>query len=104
MDNTVSDAFEARARSLLSRYPAIRHEWRPVGSRLWGDRLDLVCNGGSPGEVWATLRGDSIAVGDGSDHSDFEAFGRSVSHSVVAQEAFDHFVSLLQSHSLMPTR
>ena len=98
MDDTASEAFEVRARSLLSQYPTIRHEWRPVVSRLWGNRLDLVCNAGSPDEVWATLRGDSIAVGDAADHSDFETFGRNVSRLVVAQEALDRFVALLRNH------
>ena len=90
--------FESLARDMLARNPAIKHEWRPIDSRWSGDRLDLVCNPKSANEVWATIRDGQIAVGDRDSHQDFEQFGRRLSESAVAKEAFKYLVTLLRAH------
>jgi hypothetical protein len=91
--------FEALVRELLARHPAIRHEWRPVKSRWWGDRLDLVCNPETPSEVFASMQHNGqIAVGDQSGHEDFENFGRGLSEREIAQEAFAYFRRLLSEN------
>jgi hypothetical protein len=90
--------FESLARDLLARNPAIKHEWRPIDSRWSGDRLDLVCNPQSANEVWATIRDGQIAVGDRDRHEDFEQFGRRLSESALADEAFKYLVNLLREH------
>jgi hypothetical protein len=48
--------------------------------------------------VWASVRGSAIAVGAATVHEDFERFGRDVSETVVAREAFTHLVTLLREH------
>jgi hypothetical protein len=95
---TAQMMFESRARDMLSRHPAIPHEWRRVKSRWTGDRLDLVCNPGAPNEVFATISEVRITVGDRDGHRDFEDFGRGLSESSLAQEAFEYLLALLRSH------
>ena len=90
--------FESSARDMLARNPAIKHEWRPMASRWSGDRLDLVCNPKTANEVWATIRDGQIAVGDRERHEDFEQFGRRLSESALAAEAFKYLVTLLRAH------
>jgi hypothetical protein len=100
MTNGGPSAFERLARDFLAQHPSIRHQWRPIRDRLWGDRLDLVLEPGSAAmpEVWASLREGQIAVGAGGSHDDFETFGRRISDEEVAQEAFVRFVALLRAH------
>ena len=98
MTDTAEKVFESLAREMLGRNPAIGHEWRAVKSRWWGDRLDLVCNPGTSYEVWATIREGKIAVGDRDDYDDFEDFGRGLSESALAHEAYECFVRLLREH------
>jgi hypothetical protein len=91
--------FESLAREWLARNPAIKHEWRPVKSRWWGNRLDLVCNPETENEVFATMHDNGqIAVGDPSGHEDFENFGRGLSERAIAEEAFAYFRKLLADH------
>ena len=90
--------FESLAREMLAQHPAIKHEWRPIKSRWRGDRLDLACNPDSVNEVWATIREAQIAVGDRDSHQDFEDFGRRLSESALAHEAFRYLVALLREH------
>jgi hypothetical protein len=90
--------FESLARDMLARNPAIKHEWRPIDSRSSGDRLDLVCNPKTANEVWATIRDGQIALGNRVSHEDFEQFGRRLSESALAEEAFNYLVTLLRAH------
>jgi hypothetical protein len=92
-------AFENLARSFLSEHPDVRHEWREVNDRFWGDRSDLICGTSTPSEVYASLLGYQIAIGlTNGDHQDFEDFGRGLADSELAQEAFECFVGLLKHH------
>lgn len=89
-------AFEELARHFLAEHPGIRHEWRDVPSTWLGARRDLVCAPGLPNEVFASLLGGQIAIGQTSgEHEDFEDFGRGLSEEAVAREAFDRFVAIL---------
>jgi len=94
---TAETIFESLARELLARNPSIKHEWRPIRSRWSGHRLDLMCNPETANEVWATIRKAQITIGDRDDHQDFEDFGRRLSESDLAHEAFSHFVALLRA-------
>ena len=87
--------FARLARDFLAQHPEIAASWREVPSRLHGPRTDLVCAAGTPAEVWATLRPDTIAVGTGEAHEDFEPFGESLTPEQLAERAFAHFVALL---------
>jgi len=100
MKSNLDRAFERLARAFLSEHPEVRHEWREVKSRFWGNRIDLVCGTGSPTEVFASLQGGGqIALGlTTGEHEDFEDFGRGLSDEQVAQAAFDRFVELLAEH------
>jgi hypothetical protein len=100
MTSQASSAFERLARDFLARHSSVRHEWRSIQDRLWGDRVDLVFPPASTTEpiVWASLSEVQIAVGAGSEHSDFEAFGRRMSDGEIAQEAFNHLITLLRKH------
>jgi hypothetical protein len=71
MTDTLGAVFEELARAMLARCPTIPHEWRPIPSRWFGDRLDLVCNPNTADEVWASIRPSTITVGTGDDHDDF---------------------------------
>ena len=84
------------AREFMTANSWVEHEWRDVPSSMTGTRTDLVCSENTPQEVWVTLRDDSIAVGAGSSHTDFEAFGRGISTNQLAREAFIEFVRLLR--------
>ena len=92
------DAFEAVAKAFFRDHPEITNEWRTVKSRWWGDRIQLVCAAGSSHEVYASLKGGQISVGDRDDHYDFEDFGRNIPDEEVALEAFNHLVELLSQH------
>jgi hypothetical protein len=94
--DTARECFRTMAREFMTAHPRIGHEWRDMPSSITGGRTDLICSENTPREVWATLRDDSIAVGAGSSHTDFEAFGRSISTDQLAGEAFAEFVRLLQ--------
>ena len=97
--SALNRTFESLARSFLTEHPDVRHEWREVKDRFWGDRTDLVCGSGTPNEVFASLLGYQIAVGlTNGDHQDFEDFGRGLADSEVAREAFEYFVGLLRHH------
>ena len=97
MKSALDRAFANLAIAFLARHPEVRHEWREVKSRLWGDRTDLVCSPGSPNEVYASLLDWQIAVGvTNGDHDDFEDFGRGLSEGAVAAEALERFVQLLR--------
>src|SRR5271155_526246 len=97
-------SFRELAQDLMAAYPAIAHEWRDVPSAVAGDRTDLVCAGKTPREVWVTLREDSIAVGAGDRHTDFESFGRKISVDQIAKEAFAEFVKLLRDNGHLGSR
>jgi hypothetical protein len=102
MVKKLEGAFENLARGFLSEHPEVRHEWRQVKSRWAGDRVDLVCGGGAPNEVFASLTDGQIAVGLTSGvHQDFEDFGRGRPDEDVAREAFDYFVKLLRDHGYL---
>jgi len=96
--NDRSSAFELLARQMLARNPAIQCEWRSVHDKVWGHRVDLVCNAGSPDEVWASIRDYTIAVGDANRHVDFESFGPDLGDALVAAKALSHFAALLREH------
>ena len=98
MNTSPDDAFESLAKAFLLNHPEISHEWRRVKSRLSGDRVDLVCAPGAANEVYATLLGGQIAVGDRADHTDFADFGHGLSDEEVAQEAFNDLIELLRRH------
>ena len=89
--------FESMARSFFASHPSIRHEWRPIQSALSGGRTDLICYTESGVEVFASLTAGQITVGRGGESTDFENFGRGMSESAVAREAFERFVQLLQA-------
>lgn len=104
MRSALDRAFANLATAFLARHPEVRHEWREVKSRLWGDRVDLVCNPGSPDEVYASLLDWQIAVGIAhGNHDDFEDFGRGLSEEAVATEAFERFVQLLRERGHLVT-
>ena len=95
-------AFEELALDFLSRHPGIQHEWRDVRSRFWGVRRDLICAPGQPNEVFASLLGSQIAVGvTAGEHDDFEDFGRGLSDTAIAREAFTRFVEILHETGLI---
>jgi hypothetical protein len=95
--SALNRAFESLATHFLSRHPEIPHEWRRVKDPVWGERTDLVCGIGTPNEVYASLLGYQIAVGATSgDHHDFEDYGRGLSDSDVAKQAFDRLTELLR--------
>ena len=98
MNTSPDDAFESLAKAFFLNHPEISHEWRRVKSRLSGDRVDLVCAPGAANEVYATLLGGQIAVGDRADHTDFADFGHGLSDEEVAQEAFNDLIELLRRH------
>jgi hypothetical protein len=95
---SVKRSFRELAQELMAANPAIAHEWCDVPSAVAGDRTDLICGGKTPREVWVSLRDDSIAVGAGSRHTDFESFGRKISVDQIAKEAFAEFVKLLRDN------
>src|SRR5205085_955820 len=97
----VDRAFETHARAFLADHAWVRHEWREIASHVWGNRTDLICDAGTPREIWATLRADSIAVGAGDDHQDFEDFGRGLSDEELAEAAFRYFCELLESNGYL---
>jgi|SRR5438034_4386828 len=97
MKSDLDRAFANLATAFFAKHPEVRHEWREVKSRLWGDRVDLVCGVGSQNEVYASLLDWQIAVGvTNGDHDDFEDFGRGLSEEALATEAFQRFVQLLR--------
>lgn len=99
MKSDLDRAFANLATLFLAQHPEVPHEWREVKSRIWGERVDLICGAGSPSEVYASLMDWQIAVGVATgDHDDFEDFGRGLSDEVVAAEAFGRFVELLTKH------
>ena len=101
MKTSPDDVFESLANAFLLQHPEIAHEWRKVKGRWWADGIDLVCAPGTPNEVFASLKGGQIVVGDRVDRDDFEDFGRSVSAEEVAQEAFNDFIELLRRHGYL---
>ena len=88
--------FEELARWYLTEHREVRADWRPIASRLWGDRLDLMCVRPDGHEVWATIRPGQIAVGIGPEHADFEDFGRGMSEEQLGEEAFAEFRDLIE--------
>jgi hypothetical protein len=98
MKSTPDGAFESLAKAFFLDHPEIAHEWRAVKGRVSGDRLDLVCAPGSSNEVYASLLGGQIAVGDRTDHNDFADFGHGLSDEAIAQDAFNDLVELLRSN------
>jgi hypothetical protein len=101
MKATARGEFERLAKEFLTVHPELRHEWRPIASKAFGDRLDLVFPGtGANAEVWATAYTDQIAVGAGSDgdHNDFQDFGRGETPSQLAREGFNRLKALLRQH------
>lgn len=85
------------ARGYFAQHSDVPHEWRLIPSRLWGDRIDLVCGVGEPTEVFATLRAHQIVVGHTHGrHDDFEDFGRGLTDVDLAREAFECFVETLE--------
>lgn len=87
--------------ALAERTPALRFEWRDKSNLVSGSRLDLVCAADTPAEVFASILGASIAVGDLSDHADVEDFGRDLSDDELADEAFRLLEQKLESHGLI---
>jgi len=98
MKSTPNDAFQALAKTFFLDHPEIGHEWRTVKSGLSGDRVDLVCAPGSSNEVYASLLGGQIAVGDRTDHTDFADYGHGLSDEEIARDAFSDLVKLLRRH------
>ena len=98
MKSTPDDAFQSLAKTFFLDHPEIAHEWRTVKSRLSGDRLDLVCAPGAANEVYASLLGGQIAVGDRADHTDFADFGHGLSDEDIARDAFNDLIELLRRH------
>jgi hypothetical protein len=95
-------AFESLARTFFSDHLNVPHEWRQVKDRFEGDRTDLICGTGTSNEIYASLLGYQIAVGGSTgDYQDFEDFGRGLTDSEVAQEAFECFVGLLRHHGYL---
>jgi hypothetical protein len=95
-------AFEELAVGFLSKHPGIQHEWRDVPSRFWSGRRDLICAPGQFNEVFASLLDRQIAVGaTAGEHEDFEDFGRGLSDTVIAREAFTRFVEILRETGLV---
>jgi hypothetical protein len=98
MKGTPDDAFQWLAKTFFLEHPKIAHEWRTVKSRLSRDRVDLICAPGAANEVYASLMGGQIAVGDRTDHTDFADFGRGLASEETAREAFNNLVELLRRH------
>lgn len=90
--------FQALASRFLAAHADVPHQWRTVSSKVWGDRVDLICGDGSKPEVWASLRSTQIAIGSGDGHTDFEDFGRNLSAEALGAEAFSAFRQLLEKH------
>ena len=95
--------FEELASEFLAAHPEISHDWRQIRG-AWGGRTDLVCEPGSPREVFASLTDYQITVGADSGSTDFEDFGRGLSQREIAQEALSHFVSLLRERGLLASK
>src|SRR5688500_7166504 len=90
-------AFEELALGFLSTHPGIQHEWRDVPGRFSSARRDLIFAPGQSNEVFASLLNSQIAVGRTSgEHEDFEDFGRGLSDTGVAREAFARLVEILR--------
>jgi hypothetical protein len=87
--------------ALAERISALRFEWRDKSSLMSGPRLDLVCAVGTPAEVFASIFESSVAVGDLSGHTDVEDFGRDLSDSELADEAFRLLEQKLEQHGLV---
>ncbi len=97
MLSILDQAFERLAADFLAAHPALSHEWRTVKRLGAPERLDLICAIGTSNEVFATLNGYQITVGiTNSTHEDFEDFGRRMTDAVVAGEAFQRFVQILE--------
>ena len=94
--------FEILAKDYLQRHPGIDHEWRRTKDRSSGDRTDLICAPDSENEVFATLRSDSITIGDKHGHVDFEDFGRGLSQQKLAAKALAHLIKLLKKTGHVP--
>ncbi|HEV7613488.1 MAG TPA: hypothetical protein VGO37_16540 [Steroidobacteraceae bacterium] len=92
------DVFRSLANAFLLDHPQVSHEWRTVKSRLSADRVDLVCAPGAEDEVYASLLGGRIAVGDRVEHSDFADYGHGLSAEEIARDAFNDLVDLLRRH------
>lgn len=87
--------------ALAERTPALRFEWRDKSSLVSGPRLDLVCAGGTPAEVFASVFESSVAIGDLFGHTDVEAFGRDLSDGELADQAFRLLEQKLEQHGLV---
>ena len=98
MKTEPDDVFRSLANAFLLDHPQVSHEWRTVKSRLSADRVDLVCAPGDANEVYASLLGGQIAVGDRVDHTDFADYGHGLSAEEIARDAFNDLVELLRRH------
>lgn len=99
MKLTVGSEFERLAREFFAEHPDLSPEWHPIHDLMSGDRLDLVCAAPSAGDVFATIRRDTIAVGIGESHDDFGGLGETGSEADVARRAFARFVDRLALNS-----
>jgi hypothetical protein len=96
MKSMPDDVFRSLADAFLLDHPQISHEWRTVKSRLSADRVDLVCAPAAANEVYASLLGGQIAVGDRVDHTDFADYGHGLSAEEIARDAFNDLVERLR--------
>ena len=95
---TVDREFEKLVTPFLAAHPSLSCQWRTVRSRLAGDRRDLVCGEGTPGEVFVTIRSAEAVVGASGFHDDYQDFGTGQSDAEIAREAFARFVELLREN------
>ena len=95
--------FESLARQFLAAHPEVHHEWRQIrGLFGWGvARTDLLCAPCEEREVFASLHGGQITVGNNSEDTDFEPWGRNMSQAEVEREAFAFFVQLLERSGIV---
>jgi hypothetical protein len=101
MTDRLGSIFERLVRAELANRPGVPHEWRRVHDGA-GERRDVVCYPGSATEVWASIRSDSVAVGSGAGHRDYEDLGHRASTDQIAIDAVRRFGELLAARRSDP--
>ena len=95
---TVDREFEQLVTPFLAAHPSLSYQWRTVRSWFASDRRDLVCDPGTPREVFVTVRADAAVVGTIDFHDDYQDFGTGQTDAEIAREAFARFVELLREN------
>lgn len=98
---TIESEFERVANAFFAAHPGVLHEWRPVASRTWGNRLDLICGADTSGEVFASIRPGMIVVGTPHEHEDIGGSGERLTEAELAAHAWHRFAARLRAAGLL---